>query len=76
MAFLIFYADQMLTLGVGCVLATFATSALLVTSDLGQQSALHGLGTISVAVPIAGIGLVPIVATAICRRDIISTLKQ
>ena len=75
-AFLIFYADQMLTLVVGCVIAAFATSALLVTSDLGQHAALHGLGAISTAVPIAGIGLVPIVATAICRRDIISTLKQ
>ncbi len=73
---MIFYADQLLTLVVGCVIAAFATSALLVTSDLGRQAALHGLGTISTAVAIAGIGLVPIVAAAICRRDIISTLKQ
>ena len=75
-AFLIFYADQMLTLVVGCVIAAIATSALLATSDLGRQAALHGLDAISTAVAIAGIGLVPIVAAAICRRDIISTLKQ
>ena len=75
-AFLIFYADQMLTLVVGCVIAAFATSALLFASDVGRQAALHGLGAVSTAVPIAGLGLVPIVATAICRRDIISTLKQ
>ena len=75
-AFLIFYGDQLLTLVVGCVIAAFATSALLATSDLGRQAALHGLGAISTAVAIAGIGLVPIVAAAICRRDIISTLKQ
>ena len=74
-AFLIFYADQMLTLVVGCVIAAFATSALLVASDVGRHAALHGLGAVSTAVPIAGIGLVPIVAIAICRRDIISTLK-
>ena len=75
-AFLIFYADQMLTLVVGCVIAAFAVGTLLVTSEVGRQAALHGLGTISTAVAIAGIGLVPIVATAICRRDIIATLKQ
>ncbi len=74
--FLIFYADQILTLVAGCVIAAFATSTLVVTSGLGRQAALHGLGALSTAVPIAGIGLVPIVATAICRRDIISTLKQ
>ena len=53
-AFLIFYADQMLTLVVGCVIAAFATSALLVTSDLGRQAALHGLDAISTAVATIG----------------------
>lgn len=75
-AFLIFYADQMLTLAVGCVIAAFVASALLVASDVGQQAALHGLAAISTAVPVAGIGLVSIVAAAVCRRDVISTIKQ
>ena len=75
-AFLIFYADQILTLAVACVITAFAAGALLVTSELGRQAALHGLDSISTAVATAGFALVPIVATAICRRDVIAALKQ
>ncbi len=75
-AFLIFYVDQLITVFGACVIAAFASGALLLTSDLSHQAALHGLSAVSVAAAIASVGLVPSVASTLCRRDIISTLKQ